>query len=261
MASHRQTWENYHKFADERGWLVASILCQFVDLPEKRILDYGCGSGATSRLLCKRGATVTAVDANAKVERNFENTKIEFLNAADEARIWRDYEFDIVILQDVLEHLIEPEATLKKIRNALKPGGLIYISTPNRFSILNAISDPHWGLPVVSLFSRPLVRCSVRNIFRRDRRERVDWAALLSWRRLRKLLDSNQIDIIFMNRFAAKMLFQKPESVVCHPRHLYIVRWIERGKLEGMMLRIVTDRMGFFNYWINPTWYLVGKVR
>jgi len=38
------------------------------------------------------------------------------------------------------------------------------------------------------------------------------------------------------------------------------VRWIQRQKLERMVFRIVNDRMGFFNYFINPTWYLVGKV-
>lgn len=260
MASHQETWENYRKFADERGWLVASILRQFTDLAGKRILDYGCGNGATARLLSTMGAKLTAVDANAEAERNFENTKIEFLNTEDEARIWHDCEFDIVILQDVLEHLIEPDATLKKIRTALKPGGLIYISAPNRFSILNAISDPHWGLPLVSLFSRPLVRFWVRNIFRRDRRERSDWAALVSLRGLKKMLNPNQLEIIFMNRFVAKMLFQKPETVVCHPWHFHIVLWIQRCKLEGVIQRIVNDRMGFFNYVINPTWYLVGRV-
>jgi len=260
MNSHRQTWENYRKFADERGWLVTNILRQFTKLEGKRVLDYGCGDGATARRLSKLGAIVTAVDANFQVKQNFEDTKIKFLSSDDEDRLWRNLEFDIVILQDVLEHLIEPEGTLKKIRNSLQPGGLIYISTPNRFSILNVIGDPHWGLPFVSLFSRPLVRFLVRDIFRSDRRDRADWAALVSLRRLRKLLKMNRIEICFMNRFVAKMLFQKPEAVVCHPRHFQIVRWIQRHRLERGMQRIVNDRAGFFNYFINPTWYLVGKV-
>jgi SAM-dependent methyltransferase len=261
MDSHLQTWENYRKFAEERGWLVTSILRQFTTLEGKRVLDYGCGDGATSRRLSKMGAIVTAVDANSDVKQNFENTEITFLSLQEDDILWRTHQFDIVVLQDVLEHLTEPEATLKKIRGSLKPGGLIFISTPNRFSILNAISDPHWGLPFVSLFSRPLVRFWVKHIFRRDRRERSDWAALVSLGYLRKLLDMNQIEIHFMNCFVAKMLFQKPEAVVCHPRHFQVVRWIQRHNLERVIHRLVNDRAGFFNYFIIPTWYLVGKVR
>jgi 2-polyprenyl-3-methyl-5-hydroxy-6-metoxy-1,4-benzoquinol methylase len=260
MASHRQTWENYRKFADERGWLVASILRQFTKLEGKYVLDYGCGNGATSRQLSKMGAIVTAADANWEVECNFQNTEITFLHSQDDEILWRNHKFDIVVLQDVLEHLTEPEATLKKIRSSLKPGGLIYISTPNRFSILNVISDPHWSLPLVSLFSRQIVRYLVKDIFKRDQRERSDWAALVSLRRLKKILKINKIEIYFMNRFVAKVLFAKPEAVICHPRHFQIVRWIQRQKLERMVFRIVNDRMVFFNYFINPTWYLVGKV-
>ena len=261
MDSHRQTWENYRNFAEERGWLVTSILSQFAKLEGKHVLDYGCGDGATSRRLSKMGAIVTAVDANSEVKKNFRDSEIMFLSSQDEDILWRNHKFDIVVVQDVLEHLTEPESTLRKIRNSLQPGGSIFISTPNRFSILNAISDPHWGLPFVSLFSRPLVRFGVKHIFRRDRRERSDWAALLSLGYLRKLLDINQIELNFMNCFVAKMLFQKPEAVVCHPRHFQVVRWIQRHKLERMIHRIVNDRARFFNYFINPTWFLVGKVR
>ncbi|MCI0495859.1 methyltransferase domain-containing protein [candidate division KSB1 bacterium] len=261
MASHRQTWENYRKFADERGWLVASILSQFTKLEGKYVLDYGCGDGATSRQLSKMGAIVTAADANREVRNYFQGTEIVFLHSEDEEAQWQNHKFDIVLLQDVLEHLTEPEATIKKIRGSMKPGGLIYISTPNRLSLLNAISDPHWGLPFVSLFSRPFVRFLVKDIFKRDQRERSDWAALVSLRCLKKILKMNRIGIYFMNRFAAKVLFQNPEAVICHPKHFKLVRWIQRHRLERVMQRIVNDRAGFFNYFINPTWYLVGKAR
>jgi SAM-dependent methyltransferase len=39
--------------------------------------------------------------------------------------------FDIVTIVDVLEHLPEPTLVLEKIRDLLKPGGILYIKVPN----------------------------------------------------------------------------------------------------------------------------------
>lgn len=38
---------------------------------------------------------------------------------------------DAIIMVALIEHLIDPLSTMKKIRNALKPGGFVYIETPN----------------------------------------------------------------------------------------------------------------------------------
>lgn len=39
--------------------------------------------------------------------------------------------FDIVLCTDVLEHLENPGAALARMRTVLKPGGVLYITTPN----------------------------------------------------------------------------------------------------------------------------------
>ena len=261
MANHHQTWENYRKFSDERGWLVAIVLQQFTSLERKNVLDYGCGEGGTSRTLARFGAKVIAVDIKTEVEPAIQNSDVKFIDAQNEALYLKSQEYDIIILQDVIEHVPNPEKLVNQVKDALRLHGLIYISTPNRYSVLNIISDPHWNLPGVALGSRRMVAFLVQKIFRRDMRDRGDWAALLSLNKLKKLLAINNFEMIFVNRFVAKLLFQNPQSVVCHPRHIRFVQWMKRHHLDRWVDRLVNDRAGLFNFLINPTWYMIGKVR
>ena len=46
-------------------------------------------------------------------------------------RAMRNPKADLIILTDVLEHAVEPEALLSLIARALKPGGFAYITLPN----------------------------------------------------------------------------------------------------------------------------------
>ncbi len=261
VTNRHQVWKNYRKFANARGWLVINILQHFTSLKRKRVLDYGCGVGGTARMLAQIGANVTAVDIKAEVESAFQNSDVKFFDTRNEEFYLKSQEYDIIILQDVLEHVANPEKLINQVKNALRLHGLIYISTPNRFSLLNIISDPHWNLPAVALGSRQLVAFMVQKIFRRDRRDRSDWAALLSLNKLKNLLAINNFETIFVNSRVAKILFQKPQSVVCHPRHIRLVRWMKRHHLDHWILLLVNDRVGLFNFFINPTWYVIGKVR
>ena len=261
MKNHQKTWKNYHLFAEQRGELVVDQIHLFAGIENRLVLDVGCGDGGTSKKFAESGARVTAIDIQPVAPELFTNLKVKYFSSALKDTNFDKTKFDIIIMQDVLEHLPDPDSAIKKVRNLLSDTGLIYISTPNRLSILNFISDPHWNLPFVAIFSRKWVKLFVRNIFRKDRRTRQDWAALLSLFQLRKLTRKNQIEIKFINSFTAKYLFQKPESIICNSAHLKIARWIKQSRWEKWIYRIVNDKFGFFNYFINPTWYIIGKPR
>jgi len=261
MSKHLQTWEHYKKFADDRAKLVVEILQYFTALDGKRVLDFGCGEGATARLLAQSGAHVTAVDIKPELEQNFKNPSIEFVTAAETESYWGVQKYDVIVLQDVLEHLSHPDSLLKQLKISLRNGGLIYLSTPNRFAILNVISDPHWSLPGVALLPRPMVAFFVQKIFGRDLRQRADWPALFSLWKLKKLFLENNLELFFVNTLVVKKLFQNPSAVVCHPDHLRIVQWLRNNHLERRVSRIVNDRAGVVNLLLNPTWYVIGRAR
>ncbi len=100
-----------------------------------RFLEIGCGEGATLEYIKSAGGDfVAGVDINADAIAAAAGRGLDFTLAADAERDELPFsprEFDVIILADVLEHMVEPWETLKKITGYLKDDGHVLISIPN----------------------------------------------------------------------------------------------------------------------------------
>lgn len=99
-----------------------------------KLLDFGCGSAAWSFVLAKDyGAEVHLVDFKSRVydflRWRFERHGLCFNFSEPSAELPVDF-FDKVVCWEVLEHILEPVETLKRITRALKIGGHIYLFVP-----------------------------------------------------------------------------------------------------------------------------------
>ncbi len=103
--------------------------------PDCAILDVGCGDGAL--LLALRAAfprcRLAGVDAAiAPAHRaRLERAGIELLEGLVETASLGRERFDLVVMNQVIEHLWDVRAAMRAIHAALKPGGLVTISTPD----------------------------------------------------------------------------------------------------------------------------------
>ena len=94
----------------------------------RRVLEVGCGAGEFSRLLARRAESVLALDLSPRMirsarERSKLYPNINYVEADVMASDFPDGEFDCVATLTTLHHL-PAEAALRKIRKALRPGGV-----------------------------------------------------------------------------------------------------------------------------------------
>jgi 2-polyprenyl-3-methyl-5-hydroxy-6-metoxy-1,4-benzoquinol methylase len=85
--------------------------------PEHKVLDYGCGGGAFVKFLREHGyARVHGFDEYS--EQYGDRTVL-------------DQRYDVIVTQDVLEHVAEPWDFLRTLSGLLEPSGVVLIGTPN----------------------------------------------------------------------------------------------------------------------------------
>ena len=94
----------------------------------RRALEIGCGAGEFSRLLARHSEHVLALDLSSQMislarRRSKLYPNIDYVEADVMASDFPDGEFDCVATLTTLHHL-PTEAALRKIRKALKPGGV-----------------------------------------------------------------------------------------------------------------------------------------
>ncbi|MGH8235749.1 MAG: class I SAM-dependent methyltransferase [Steroidobacteraceae bacterium] len=153
-----------------------------------RILEIGCGTGASTVALAEQGANVTAIDIDeeslvvARDRCRLHRVDAEFvrINGAATEQLPALGQFDFVIFFACLEHMTYAErlAAMRATWGGLKPGALwCSIETPNRLWWF----DEHTSfLPFYNWLPDELAfdysRYSSRDPFRRSYRERTDEA-------------------------------------------------------------------------------------
>jgi 2-polyprenyl-6-hydroxyphenyl methylase/3-demethylubiquinone-9 3-methyltransferase len=157
------------------------------------VLEVGCGTAALSAAAARRGARVTASDVSARwlvlAGKRLEGLGVELVACAAEEAPFPDESFDVLLASDVIEHVADPAAFVAGCRRLLRPGGVLFLATPNRFSLG---LEPHVRLPLVGWLPRGLAKRYVETV----RKAPYDHVRLLSARDLRRLLAGFRVRIV-----------------------------------------------------------------
>jgi len=100
-----------------------------------RILELGCGNGATGALALQDGkcGTYVGIEMFEPMAREAEKV-LSAVHIGDVQSMKLPYEpasFDVLICSEVLEHLMDPDAVLADLAKLVKPGGMVLASSPN----------------------------------------------------------------------------------------------------------------------------------
>lgn len=140
---------------DESSWLRRAILRvyplkmrHFVErfCQSGRLLDIGCGSGLFLEEMQRTGrwelqGVEPTTTAAAYVRQRF---SIPVLEQPFEQVDLELESLDVVTLWNVFEHLPDPVLVLRKIWQALRPGGYIICALPNYESFSRRLFGPYW---------------------------------------------------------------------------------------------------------------------
>ena len=140
-----ETAEEYFQLHDwnrkvTNGEFLAAVAESVLGRPGS-MLELGCGRGELLVGAANRGWTVYGVEMTesyAEIAQS-KGVRIECSSIQQCKSLGRTY--DVILLAAILEHLYDPVETLKKVRDALRPGGLVFVDVPNESSLTMRIGN------------------------------------------------------------------------------------------------------------------------
>src|SRR5712691_2353645 len=115
--AHFEEWYWWHR---ARQAIVARLLDRYVESPRERVLDVGCGAGATSMVVAASGRLL-GVDLGAEATAAARARGLEVARMDATSLATREAAFDLVVALDVLEHLEHDGAAARELLRTLQP--------------------------------------------------------------------------------------------------------------------------------------------
>lgn len=159
--------EKIISIADQKISAYRKRLIEFIkNLPRQAvILDAGCGNGKVLRFieLYRPDIVMYAIDISDVSVFLPPRTSFKIGSVEAVPDLYPEIKFDAIFCLHVIEHLAYPMQMITGFKNALKPGGLVYLETPNWIRIF---------LPFTHMFFwndythvRPFSKFAMRKLF------------------------------------------------------------------------------------------------
>lgn len=148
---------NYHGFNTQSNFIIKNLYklvnyfrikkySDFLNKPNSSLLDVGCADANYFDTLKKISPQVhcTGIENNeeivSKALKNGRNVKLGTINDLDQS-----LKYDLIIMNNLIEHVRNPVQELTKARSLLKDDGVIFIETPNTDSWDFKLFKKYWG--------------------------------------------------------------------------------------------------------------------
>jgi len=137
----------------------------------ERMLDIGCGSGVSLLEAQMLGAQAWGIEADPNVQTIARALGLRVHEGNLHNRPFPEVEFDLVVMNQVIEHIPQPDKALAAIHARLAPGGRVLMVFPNVKSLWCRLSGArwiNWHVPYhlhhfsLETFSRLAQRCGYR---------------------------------------------------------------------------------------------------
>jgi 2-polyprenyl-3-methyl-5-hydroxy-6-metoxy-1,4-benzoquinol methylase len=110
----------------------------------KSILDVGCGNGSFIDAALEYGYEARGIELSQPAVDIAQGFNLPVINMDFFSSKIDDSSFDVITMFEVIEHLPKPIEFIKRAAEVVKPGGLIYLTTPNFNSLDHFILRKSW---------------------------------------------------------------------------------------------------------------------
>ena len=152
----RTTWRKDTAYRRERNryrqrWFEQQLAAVGREPSGRRLLEIGARDGSFLWLMQQRGWQTMGIDPNARYAHwAREQYGVQMVSDYFPAGLADGSTFDIIAFFQFFEHINDPPAFLAAVRTVLRPGGLIYLETPD----LGFLHQRHMIKTHVILYSR-----------------------------------------------------------------------------------------------------------
>jgi ubiquinone/menaquinone biosynthesis C-methylase UbiE len=163
--SNFDTWKNLYVSEYARGYYVVATIRKYLpafEIQGADVLDVGCGDAGVPIAFAEAGARAAGIEPHepsvqrGRVRVSEHGVAVDLRQGVAEELPYPDASFDLVVLDNVLEHVRDQRRTLEEIRRVLRPDGLLYLVTPKPLSLYSLWNDPHYDLAGLVLLPRRL---------------------------------------------------------------------------------------------------------
>jgi 2-polyprenyl-3-methyl-5-hydroxy-6-metoxy-1,4-benzoquinol methylase len=142
-------WYSSYPIADHISPITVDRLDEIVSSfePYRRLgtlIDVGAGSGHLAQAAQRRGWTVHAVEYGPRQRDRLAAQGVLTHQPLLEGPRLEAGPFDVVVLQEVIEHMRDPARELHEVARILRPSGLLYVTCPNFASLSCRMLGPRW---------------------------------------------------------------------------------------------------------------------
>jgi 2-polyprenyl-3-methyl-5-hydroxy-6-metoxy-1,4-benzoquinol methylase len=177
------------KYLQHVLWWTLRAHVDVEEVGAARILDFGCGSGASTMILARMfpEATFLGLDIDTEANRIAEGRRryygvdrVEFKLSDEPTGVPEEIgQFDFIVFSALLEHLLpaERKSVIPALWGRLKPGGLLFLGeTPHRYTPIEIHTTG--GLPLVNYLPASLTLRAAKRFSPRIE-ETATWEQLL----------------------------------------------------------------------------------
>jgi 2-polyprenyl-3-methyl-5-hydroxy-6-metoxy-1,4-benzoquinol methylase len=219
-----------YEFIDGRSRAMLALIRRWAPRGS-RLLEVGTGAGLFLKAAERAGWQVAGVelsDAAAAFARDALGLDIRQERA--ERMSFPPGSFDVAVMFDVVEHLFDPRAVLGAARRALRPGGLLVVSTPNFSALSRYVLGVDWAVlsPLEHVYyftertlTRMLEACGFRDVaFERTfagwgLRETMNYRSTNAPGSWRARVYEPMVETIIGNRYRSVQRAGRGEAILC----------------------------------------------